>query len=78
LVVCGKEKFQLYRSLPSLEEYVLIDSQRIAAEVFRKSERGFWSLMSEGYTREGSIELDGIGLTLPVRNIYNQIEDLGF
>lgn len=35
------EKFQLYRSIPSLEEYVLIDSQRIAAEVFRKSEKGF-------------------------------------
>lgn len=71
------EKFQLYRSIPSLEEYVLIDSQRIAAEVFRKSERGFWSLMSESYTLEGSIELASIGLTLPMRNIYDQIEDLG-
>lgn len=71
------EKFQLYRSIPSLEEYVLIDSQRIAAEVFRKSEREFWSLMSESYTLEGSIELASIGLTLPMRDVYDQIEDLG-
>lgn len=68
------EKFQLYRSIPSLEEYVLIDSQRIAAEVFRKSEQGFWSLMSESYTLEGSIELASIGLTLPMRDIYDQTE----
>lgn len=71
------EKFQLYRSIPSLEEYVLIDSQRIAAEVFRKNEKGFWSLMSESYTLEGSIELPSIGFTLPMRDIYDQIEDLG-
>ena len=70
------EKFQLYRSIPSLEEYVLIDSQRIAAEVFRKSEKGFWSLMSESYTLEGSIELASIGLTLPMRDIYDQTEDI--
>lgn len=70
------EKFQLYRSISSLEEYVLIDSQRIAAEVFRKSEQGFWSLMSESYTLEGSIELASIGLTLPMRDIYDQTEEL--
>ena len=70
------EKFQLYRSIPSLEEYVLIDSQRIAAEVFRKSEKGFWALMSESYTLEGSIELASIGLTLPMRYIYDQTEDI--
>ncbi len=70
------EKFQLYRSIPSLEEYVLIDSQRIAAEVFRKSEKGFWSLMSENYSLEGSIELASIGFTLPMRDIYDQTEEL--
>lgn len=71
------EKFQLYRSIPTLEEYVLIDSQRIAAEVFRKNDGGFWSLMSENYTLEGGIEMASIGLTLPMRDIYDQVEDLG-
>ena len=70
------EKFQLYRSIPSLEEYVLIDSQRIAAEVNRKNPQGFWSLMSEGYDLESSIELASIGLTLSLRDIYNRVEDL--
>ncbi len=71
------EKYQLYRSIPSLEEYVLIDSQRIAAEVNRKNEQGFWSLMSEAYDLEDSIELASIGLKISLRDIYSQIENLG-
>ncbi len=70
------EKFQLYRSIPTLEEYVLIDSQRIAAEVFRKSAQGFWSLMSEAYDLESSIELASIDLKISLRDIYNDTEDL--
>ena len=71
------EKFQLYRSIPSLEEYVLIDSRRVAAEVFRKSEHGFWSLMSEAYDLESSIEIASIGLNLSLRDIYSRTENLG-
>ena len=32
--------------------------------------------MSESYTLEGSIELATIGLTLPMRDIYDQSEEL--
>jgi len=71
------EKFQLYRSIPSLQEYVLIDSQRIAAEVNRRNPLGFWALMSEAYDLESSIELASIGLTISLRDIYNQIENIG-
>ncbi|WP_373514568.1 Uma2 family endonuclease [Persicitalea sp.] len=71
------EKFQLYRSIPSLEEYVLIDSRRVAVEVFRKGEQEFWSLMSEAYDLESSIELASIGLTLPLSDIYDQVGNFG-
>lgn len=34
------EKFHFYRSIPTLDEYILIDSRRIAAEVFQKNQQG--------------------------------------
>ncbi|WP_373514569.1 Uma2 family endonuclease [Persicitalea sp.] len=71
------EKFQLYRSITTLEEYVLIDSKRVAAEVNRKHPHGFWSLMSEAYSLESSIELASISLKLPLRDIYGGTENLG-
>jgi Uma2 family endonuclease len=70
------EKFQLYRSIPTLQEYVLINSRRVAAEVFRKNEEGLWTLASEAFDGEGSIEIASIGLTLTVRAIYDQTEGL--
>lgn len=69
-------KFQRYRGITSLEEYVLIDSRRLSAEVWRKNEEGFWSLMSEAYDLESSIELASIGSTVAMRDVYHQTENL--
>jgi Uma2 family endonuclease len=38
------EKFKLYRDIPTLKEYILIDSQHIGVEVFRINEQGHWEL----------------------------------
>jgi Uma2 family endonuclease len=38
------QKFTFYRTLPSLEEYVLIDPDLRTVEVFRKNTNGFWEL----------------------------------
>ncbi|MBU1823185.1 MAG: Uma2 family endonuclease, partial [Bacteroidetes bacterium] len=70
------EKFRLYRSIPTLQEYVLIDSLRVAAEVFRKNEEGLWTLASEAFDGESAIEMTSIGLTLPLRTVYDQTEGL--
>jgi len=70
------QKFHFYRSIPSLQEYVLIDSGDFAAEVFRKNEEGFWVLASEAYRLDDSLELASVGLTLSMADIYAQTEDL--
>lgn len=54
----------------------MIDSQRIRAEVFRKSDSSFWVLASEANSIEGSITLESIGLTLSMRALYADTEDL--
>ena len=38
------DKFALYRRCPSLEEYVLVDSERRVVEPFHRREDGTWSI----------------------------------
>lgn len=51
------QKFHLYRSISSLVEYVLIDSRKLMAEVYRKADNGLWVLASEAYAIDGAIEI---------------------
>lgn len=71
------KKFHLYRSLRTLVEYVVIDSQELRAAVYRKGNNGMWTLASEADDLEGSFEIGHIGLTLKMADVYAQIEDLG-
>lgn len=66
------EKFYLYRSLKSLKEYILIDSQEVGAQVYRKSDDGMWFVSSAAYDIEGDIEICHVGFTLKMSTIYAQ------
>jgi hypothetical protein len=71
------EKFALYRSIPSLREYVLISSTSIRAEVMRKeNELGLWFLASEADSLEGSILIKNIELELSLSDIYEETEGI--
>ncbi|MEJ7736632.1 MAG: Uma2 family endonuclease [Chitinophagaceae bacterium] len=37
-------KFKLYRDIPSLKEYVLVDSEVVSVEIFRLNESRYWQL----------------------------------
>ncbi|MDD5228681.1 MAG: Uma2 family endonuclease [Methylococcales bacterium] len=64
-------KRQIYQSIPSLEEYVLIEQDRVEIEVCRKSE-GWQSMF---YYIDDEITFTSIGLTLPVLEIYSRVEN---
>lgn len=70
------DKFALYRHSPTFREYLLIDSEKIRAEVFRKHEQGYWFLASEAATPNDSIDLESIGLTLAVTTLYAETDGL--
>ena len=71
------EKFALYRSIPSLREYVLISSTSIRVEVMRKEgDLGLWFLASEADTLEGSIQIKSIDLELSLSDIYEETEGI--
>lgn len=70
------DKFLLYRQLESLKEYVLVDSKKIHAEVYRKNEEGFWLLASEAIELQESIHLASVEVTLPMEDVYLNTDDL--
>jgi len=62
-------KFKLYRDIPTLKEYVLIDSESIGIEVFRLNAQKHWEL-HEYNSSEDSLIIPTVGLSLPLKEIY--------
>lgn len=64
-------KFQAYKTLPSLQEYVLIDQDFVEIEVCRKSANWF----PARYFLGDEVTFESIGLTLSVADIYQRVEN---
>ena len=70
------DKFAIYRYSPAFREYVMIDSEKIRAEVYRKHEQGYWFLASEADKPTETIELASISLSLPMTTAYAETEGI--
>jgi Uma2 family endonuclease len=67
------EKFALYRSLPSLREYILIDQEQPRADLYRRYDDGRW-FIGDAHGLDATIDLAvGGGLTLALRDLYERI-----
>ncbi|MEE3719220.1 Uma2 family endonuclease [Tumidithrix elongata RA019] len=64
-------KFMQYRKLETLQEYVLIQSEQIGVECFRKNSQGLWVLYP--YEKGETLTLESIGFSLPVEALYRQV-----
>jgi Uma2 family endonuclease len=60
-------KARYYRACPTIEEYVLIDSQQQAIEVYRR-ERDFWKLYAFGPGAQ--VVLTSLGVSISTAAIY--------
>ncbi|MTJ47959.1 Uma2 family endonuclease [Dolichospermum sp. UHCC 0259] len=71
------DKFRLYRRNPSLQDYVLVDAEKIAIDLYRKNDRGNWEIFN--YQSGDNIELRSIDLSFPIESVYEDIvfEELG-
>jgi Uma2 family endonuclease len=63
------QKFKLYRDIPSLKEYILIDSESINVEIFFLNDKGYWELR-EYKLIEDSFILNSIQVKLELKEIY--------
>jgi Uma2 family endonuclease len=63
------EKFRLYRDIPSLKEYVLIDSESIAVEDWYINDHGNWEL-NETMDIGALLHFHSIDISVPLQAIY--------
>lgn len=67
------DKFKLYRDIPLLEEYILIDSETISIESFRIKSNRRWEL--EEYKKlSDTLNIEFLKLTIPLTDIYQGIQ----
>jgi Uma2 family endonuclease len=69
-------KFKLYRDIPELKEYVLVDSESICVEAFRLSEDKIW--VGQLYKESADIlQIHSVGYSIKLEVIYEGIPMTG-
>lgn len=63
-------KFKLYRDIPTLKEYLLIDTEAINIECFRLNATRHWEL-EEYKTMDHTVAIHALSLSIAIRDIYN-------
>lgn len=67
------KKFEIYRSIPSLQSYLLIDQARLYVEHHRKVENDNWLL--DTYTDiNQKVKIPAIDIEIAIANLYDGIE----
>jgi Uma2 family endonuclease len=66
------EKFDYYRSIPTLQEYILIDQSRYHVIQYVKANEEQW-LMTNYNQAEGIVKLGSVDLALSLNDIYDRV-----
>jgi Uma2 family endonuclease len=64
-------KFMLYRAIPTLKEYILVEAESIHIEQFAINKGGFWQLQ-EYSNPEDQLILESLDLQLLISDIYER------
>ncbi|WP_159784333.1 Uma2 family endonuclease [Sodalinema gerasimenkoae] len=66
-------KFQCYRSIPSLQDYVLVSSQTYMVEVFQRTQDDRW-LLDTYQGLEAIARIESLNLDAPLADIYASLD----
>lgn len=66
-------KFELYRALPSLQDYILIDQYKTHVEHFHKLDDGRW-ILQEFNQLENTLTLETIDFEIPLEHLYRRVK----
>ncbi|MDB5248444.1 MAG: Uma2 family endonuclease [Segetibacter sp.] len=64
------DKFKMYRDIPTLKEYILIDSLSINVEAFRINENEHWELEEYAFLSE-ALAIPTLQVSIPLLDIYD-------
>ena len=67
------KKFEFYRSIPTLKEYILVSSDRPLVENFSKNEKNLWVLTDEK-NLNASTQFSSLDIQVPLKEIYLKVE----
>lgn len=65
------KKFQNYRRISTLKDYVLISSEQKFIECFRLNEKGVWELYT--YSEGDEVELISVDFRCPIELVYEDV-----
>lgn len=65
------DKFEAYKRLPSLREYVLLDNRRPQVTLLRLGDEGVWRYLT--YTEGADVPLESIDLQLSLAHLYRNL-----
>jgi Uma2 family endonuclease len=65
------DKFAMYRLSPTLQDYVLVNANKIAIDIYRKDERGKWDIIN--YRQGDLVELESIDLNFQIDRVFEGI-----
>lgn len=66
-------KFKLYRDIPSLKEYILVDTENVSVEVFRLNNSRHWEL-EEYKLLTQQLHIPTIEVAIPLQLIYENTQ----
>ncbi|HEY9644837.1 MAG TPA: Uma2 family endonuclease [Chroococcidiopsis sp.] len=72
------DKFKFYRRIPTLQEYVLVDAEKVGVDCYRKTSAGKWELTAypdDAADAENPIlELVSLDFRCPLALVYEEVE----
>jgi Uma2 family endonuclease len=66
------DKFIAYQRISTLQEYLLVSSENIGVECYRRGEGRMW--LYYPYTAGDSIDIESVGTTINIEEIYAGVE----
>lgn len=69
----GSTKFKFYRSIPSLQEYVMIDQYQVGIEQYTKTEGKSWLFRDYG-AEDKVLVLSSLGLEVAIADLYEGVD----
>ena len=66
-------KFEHYRSLESVGEYLMLASERVSAELYTRQPDGRW-LLTAVNRLEDSLDLQSVGVRLALADLYEKVD----
>ena len=67
------DKFVCYRTIPTLQEYVLIDQYAVHVEQYAKTPDDKW-LLTESDGTDAVLSFAAIPLQMPLRDLYENVQ----